>query len=213
MSVETEEEQIAQIKEWWQRNGTPLLAGVAIAMVGVFGWNTWQGQKTAAAESASVTYQRLVETSLQGDEVDAAEVSKFADELQKTAADSRYAVMAGLLEVKVAVDTGHLDDAEAELRRLMALQLEPGLSEIVRQRLARVLAAGDKIEDALQLLAGDAVPAFVANREELRGDLLVRLGRKAEARTAYLKARAAMPADAGLGVLQTKLDDLADKEA
>jgi predicted negative regulator of RcsB-dependent stress response len=71
----------------------------------------------------------------------------------------------------------------------------------------------ERSEEVLALIPGEAVPAFVAGREELRGDLLMRLGRKAEARTAYEKARAAMPQDAGLGVLQTKLDDLADKEA
>ena len=36
---------------------------------------------------------------------------------------------------------------------------------------------------------------------------------KAEARSAYEKARAAMPQEAGLGMLQIKLDDLADGEA
>ena len=56
-------------------------------------------------------------------------------------------------------------------------------------------------------------PAFVAGREELRGDLLVRLGRGAEARSAYEKARAALPQEAGLGTLQIKLDDLADGDA
>lgn len=209
----SEEEDIQQIKDWWQRNGMPLLLGGALALAGISGWNWWQNQQSAQAEQASVAYQQLIQASLQSEPVDTATVSKLTELLNQAYPDSRYALYASLLEVKVAVDTGHLADAEATLRRLMGQQLESGVAEVVRQRLARVLAAQDKPEEALQLLGGEAVPAFVASREELRGDLLVRLDRKAEARTAYQKARAALPADAGLGVLQTKLDDLADKEA
>ena len=39
--MQTEEEQIAQLKEWWQRNGKPLLAGGVLAVAGVFGWQYW----------------------------------------------------------------------------------------------------------------------------------------------------------------------------
>jgi predicted negative regulator of RcsB-dependent stress response len=38
----TDEEQLEQIKEWWQRNGMPLLAGAGLALVLVFGWQFWQ---------------------------------------------------------------------------------------------------------------------------------------------------------------------------
>ena len=38
----TEDEQIAQLKDWWQRNGKPLVLGAVIALVLVFGWQFWQ---------------------------------------------------------------------------------------------------------------------------------------------------------------------------
>lgn len=213
MSVHTEEEEIQQIKEWWKENGSSLLLGGALALALVVGWNVWHDRQARHSEGGSLVFQQLVETTLQSKDVDPAKVNELTEKLNKEYGDTGYAVYASLLRARTAVDTGHLDDAAAELRRLMASKLDTGMAEIVRQRLARVLAAQDKTDEALALLAGDAVPAFVAGREELRGDLLVRLGRKAEARTAYEKARAAMPQDAGLGVLQTKLDDLADKEA
>mgnify|MGYP006893684176 CR=1 FL=1 len=31
--MQTEDEQIAQIKDWWDRNGKPLLAGGVLALV------------------------------------------------------------------------------------------------------------------------------------------------------------------------------------
>ena len=42
MSDHTEEEQIALIKEWWQRNGKPIMTGGVLALVIVFGWQAWQ---------------------------------------------------------------------------------------------------------------------------------------------------------------------------
>ena len=71
----------------------------------------------------------------------------------------------------------------------------------------------DESEDALKLLAGDADQAFVAAREELKGDLLVKLDRSDEALQAYEKAKAALTAEAAVGGLQIKIDDLAKGDA
>jgi predicted negative regulator of RcsB-dependent stress response len=87
------------------------------------------------------------------------------------------------------------------------------LGEIARQRLARVLAAQNKAEDALKLLDGQVDKAFAASREELRGDLLVQLGRTDDAYAAYKKAKASLSEEAAVGGLQMKLDDLAKGDA
>ena len=54
MTSGTEEEQLAQIKDWWQRNGKPLVLGAVIALVLVFGWQFWQKHQINQAQSASV---------------------------------------------------------------------------------------------------------------------------------------------------------------
>lgn len=113
----------------------------------------------------------------------------------------------------MAVESGKLDDAASELKSVMDKPADATLSEISRQRLARVLAAQDKAEDALKLLDGDTDKAFLASREELKGDLLVQLGRADDAHGAYEKAKAALSDDAAIGGLQLKLDDLAKGDA
>lgn len=37
----TEDEQLAELKDWWQRNGKPLVTGGLLALVIVFGWQAW----------------------------------------------------------------------------------------------------------------------------------------------------------------------------
>ena len=62
MVSRTDDEELAVIKEWWQRNGKPLLTGVALALVAVFGWQGWQKYQANQAQGASVVYQQLLET-------------------------------------------------------------------------------------------------------------------------------------------------------
>ena len=112
-----------------------------------------------------------------------------------------------------ALETGKLDDAAAELKALLDKPADASIGELARQRLARVLAAQDKAEEGLKLLDGEADKAWQATREELRGDLLVQLGRTDEAHAAYEKAKATLADDAAVGSLQMKLDDLAKGDA
>ena len=105
MSDNTEEEQIALIKEWWQRNGKPLLAGGALALVIVFGWQAWQKHQVTQAQTASAIYQQLMEAALvPSEQVDAQKVAQLLTQLKAVNNDNAYAQYGRLLAVKVAVD-------------------------------------------------------------------------------------------------------------
>lgn len=212
--MQTEEEQIAQFRDWWQRNGKPMLTGGALALAVVFGWQAWQKYQTNQSQGASIVYQQLLETALNPSGTpDSAKVAELAGKLKSDFGGSHYAQYGSLFVAKVAVDAGKLDDAAAELKAVLDKPADATLGELARQRLARVLAAQGKAEDALKLLEGDADKAYLASREELKGDLLVQLGRADDAHAAYQKAKAALPEDAAVGGLQMKLDDLAKGDA
>ena len=212
--MQTEEEQIAELKDWWQRNGKPLLTGGALALAVVFGWQAWQKFQANQAQGASTLYQQLLETTLTPSGTpDAAKVAELAGKLKSEFAGSHYAQYGSLFVAKVAVESGKLDDAAVELKAVLDKPADDTLAELARQRLARVLAAQGKAEDALKLLEGDADKAFAASREELKGDFLVQLGRTDEAHAAYQKAKTALPEDAAVGGLQMKIDDLAKGDA
>ncbi len=187
MTSRTEDEDLAQIKDWWQRNGKPLVTGGILALAVVFGWQAWQKYQTNQAQGASIVYQQLIETALNpAGQPDPAKVAELA---------------------------GKLDDAVAELKAVMDKPADATLGELARQRLARVLAAQGKVEEGLKLLDGDADKAYVSTREELKGDLLVQLKRTDEARAAYEKAKQSLPEDGAGDALQIKLDDLSKGEA
>jgi len=210
----TDDEELAVIKDWWQRNGMPLLTGVVLALVVVFGWQGWQKYQANQSQGASLVYQQLLEAALDpSGKPDAGKVAELASTLKKDFSGTHYAQYGSLFVAKVAVEAGKLDDAASELQAIVDKPADDSLAELARQRLARVLAAQDKADDALKLLDAKVAPAFAASREELKGDLLVQLGRADDAHAAYEKAKAALAEDAAVGGLQMKLDDLAKGDA
>lgn len=210
----TEDDELAAMKDWWQRNGKPLVTGGLLALVVVLGWQAWTRYESNQSQGASALYQQLLETALTpSGQADTARVADIANKLKSEFGGTAYAQYGSLFVAKVAVDNGKLDDAVAELKLVTDKPASDTLGEIARQRLARVLAAQNKADDALKLLDGDAEKAFLASREELKGDLLVQLGRTDEAHAAYQKAKSALSEEAAVGGLQMKLDDLAKGDA
>ncbi len=210
----TEDDELAAMKDWWQRNGKPLVTGGLLALVVVLGWQAWTRYESNQSQGASALYQQLLETALTpSGQADTARVADIANKLKSEFGGSAYAQYGSLFVAKVAVDNGKLDDAVAELKLVTDKPASDTLGEIARQRLARVLAAQNKADDALKLLDGDAEKAFLASREEIKGDLLVQLGRTDEAHAAYQKAKSALSEEAAVGGLQMKLDDLAKGDA
>lgn len=214
MVSRTEDEELALIKDWWKRNGMPLLTGGILALAMVFGWQAWQKYQANQAHEASVLYQQLLEAALApGDQADPAKVVELTGKLKSDFGGAHYAQYGRLFAAKAAVEAGQLEDAAAELQVVLDKPADKTLEELARQRLARVLAAQDKVEEGLKLLDAEVEPAYQAAREELKGDLLVQLGRHDEAHAAYTKAKAALSEEAAIGGLQMKLDDLAKGDA
>lgn len=213
MASGSDDEQLAQIKEWWQRNGMPLLVGGVLALVLVFGWQGWQRHQLNQAQSASVLYQDLLTRVLDEGRANPAEVVRLGNQLKDDYGRSHYAQYGRLLLAKVAVEAGRLEDAASELRAVVDSPADDTLEELARQRLALVLAAQGEPEQGLSLLEGEAAEFFRASREEIRGDLLLQLGRQEQARAAYVRAMESQAPDAAVGALQMKVDDLARGEA
>lgn len=212
MSYQTEEEQVEKIKELWNRHGIPLLTGVVIALAGVFGWQGWTNYQETKAGNASALYQNMLETVLASEDEQArTRAAELAEQIRSEYGGTRYAQFAGLMQARLAVDAGDMDSAEQVLREVSDKAGDATLQEVARQRLARVLADQQRAEEGLELFSGQVTGALLAGREEVRGDLLLSLGRVAEARQAYTAAMQAIADPRDRPQLQLKLDDLAEE--
>lgn len=202
----SEHEQVEQIRRWWKDNGRALLLGLTLGIGGLAGYRYWDAAKTAMAESASQNYEQLIQMA-GAQKLD--DAMKAGHTIIESYPDSVYAKLSSLLIAKVAVEKNDYTQAKAELQRLLDSDGHGELANIARQRLARLLLAEGKHDEAHRLLEAVPVVAGESGAAELRADVLAARGDIAAARTKYLEALAA--ADK-LGLdrdsIQIKLDNL-----
>jgi len=203
---DTEEEQLEQLKKWWETNNTSLIAGVVTAVVLVTGYNFWQGHQQEQRDQSSTLYQNLLEAAATNNH-DA--VDKVADQLAVEHGSTAYAGYAALEKAKGKVQQGDLEAAKAILQQQMQSADDVQLRHIARLRLIQLQLATGQYEQGLKLIA-DVDPAksegYSANYDELQGDLYVALDRLDEARQAY---QSAIRSGKASPLAQFKLDDIA----
>ena len=217
MSYDTDEEQVEQLKRLWKEYGQPVLVGVLITLVGVFGYKAWQKNEYESAAAASKLYQDVLDTAGNGgslSEEDEATVHHVVDTLQKDYSSSRYAALATLFIARQQVQADELDKAVSSFEWILAQKPDASVEAVTRVRLARVLLAlpeanPQKALDTVAALKTDKT-SFAVSIESVRGDAYLALGQQDKAREAYQKALdAALEEGQSRPLLQLKLDDLA----
>ncbi|MFT6681568.1 tetratricopeptide repeat protein [Haliea sp.] len=211
----TEEEQVEALRRWWDENGRSTLVAIVLVLAGTFAWQGWQRYDAQRTASASDLYQQMLEAAALAQEgaATAAPVAQLATQLRRDFAGTSYAQFAALHQARVAVIAGDLEAAEADLRWVLGKADGGSETALVAQlRLARVVAAQGNVEQALALLAPEAMGKYQAAAAMARGDVLAGAGRAEEALAAYREAQALVqtyPAQLNLETLAAKLQSLA----
>jgi len=202
---ETEEEQVAALKDWWKANGSSVISGVVIAAITIGGWNFWQSYQQGKISQASAMYEQL----LQAQTADKTEsVDKIATNLNAEFGSTAYGAYGLLFQAKEKVKQNDLSAAKAIFEQAIAATDDAGIQHVARTRLIRVLLAQKEYEQGLQVIANvdqSSLGGFASIYDELKGDLYVAMERVGEARTAY---QSALQTGQSSPLLQFKLDDL-----
>ena len=66
----TDEEQIQHLKKWWDENGKSIIGGIAIGLIAIFGWRSWQDYLVTQGENASDLYEQMTADMRQKKEAD-----------------------------------------------------------------------------------------------------------------------------------------------
>jgi len=210
--VESDEEQLEQLKNWWDENGTSLVLTVVIALGGVFGFRAWEANVQQTGEAASAAYEDLVaavENIDADEEIMRDTAQSLATTLRSDFEGSAYSVFGALHMARLAVDAGDLDTAQSELEWALENAGEPQLDTLIRIRLARVLNASGDATAAMALLINHEPPVGqLVSFEETRGDTFHALGDLMNARDAYQKAIDALAEGETRPLLELKLADI-----
>jgi predicted negative regulator of RcsB-dependent stress response len=200
-------EQSERVQKWLRENGLSIVAGIAIGLVGIFGWQQWRNHQARNESMASQLYKQAQIAQASGKQDIAAQ---FSEQLMTDYAKSPYAIFAASDRAKQQLQAKQLDKAEASLAWAESHAGDPALKSLTQLRIAQVELGRDNTAAALSTL--DRIPAndYQGLVQELRGDVLVKLGRSDDARKAYQAALSALSEEAPQrGALKMKLDDLA----
>lgn len=180
-----EQEQLDQLKHFWQQYGN-LITWVLIAVMGTFaGWNLYQRWQLSQASQAAAMFDEIERTVKSGD---LTKVDRVLSDMKDKFANTTFAQQAGLLSAKAYFEGGKLEEAKAALAWVSGKSSDAGYQAIARLRLASLLIEGKAFEEALKQLNGDFPAEFAALVSDRRGDVYASQGKKAEAKAEYEKA-------------------------
>ena len=204
--LQSEKEQIEEMRAWWTVYGRYVIAGVVIAVGLLFGFNQHESNKIAAEMEASVLYETLGGHVADGDLDDAETV---ASEIASNYANTAYAAQSKLAMARLYMDKNRDQEAADVLSELIDMRGNKALRYVGRLRLARIMLYQDKPQEVIDLLADqDDNPAFTGLYAEVRGDAHAAMGQIAEAGDAYRIALADTSQTVSRGLVQMKLLDL-----
>jgi predicted negative regulator of RcsB-dependent stress response len=109
---------------------------------------------------------------------------------------------------KVKVDQSDLDGARFYYQWVVDHSSIVPLKDVARLRLARVLLAKGDTAGALQAVEAVDMKAFPLPAQELKGDILLAMGKRDEARAAYSAAVSAKAQGADQARLKMKLAEV-----
>lgn len=204
VAYETEEQQVEAIKSWWKHNGIAVTTGVILGIAALGGWRGWFWYQEKQAIAASDLYVQM-QTAVGKDDTDTLQTQ--AGILRTDYKSTVYAILAALHEAKIQVEKGDLAAAGDSLRWVIDHSGQDAVQDVARIRLARVLVADGKLDEAATVIDRDFPEAYASLVDEIRGDIFVAKGETVQAKQVY--DRALESADTGqVKFLQMKRDDL-----
>lgn len=203
-----EQEQIDELKSWWKEYGTLVMVVVAAASLSLAGYQGWRYYRHNQAVGAVTLYEQLDQAERAGDHK---KVRDIAGEITGKYGATTYGSYAALSAARASFETGDLAGAKSRLQWVIDNAREAELRDIARLRLAGVLLDEKNFSEALKLVDEKPVETLAGLYADLKGDILLTQGRRAEARGAYQlaldKSEAGSPYRSAV---QLKLDALGD---
>jgi predicted negative regulator of RcsB-dependent stress response len=202
----TDDEQLEEVKRYVREYAPVLIIGALLGAGGLFGWRYYLGYQNERGLKAGAQFSQL-SSALQS--ADVSKPRQIATDLIKDYPSSPYADQARLVLARMAVESGHVADANAPLTEVMNGSKDSELRQIARLRLARVLIDQGKPDDAIKLLSQATPGSFAGRYHEVHADALYA---KKDVPGAIAEYKAALEAaDAGgvdAAMVEMKMADL-----
>lgn len=202
----SEQEQIEILRNWIKQYAAVIIAGVVMSILAITGWRYWQEHQMKILNHASAIYDKMLMNRAQNDsEGTLNNANKLITHYPKTT----YSQMAALMLARDAVTKKDYKSAEKQFNWVLDHSSTSSLRQIARLRLARVMIAEEKPEEALKTIEKIEDKSFNGLTNEVKGDAYLAMKNMNMAREAYKQALAELPnAEVIRPLLQMKYDNL-----
>ncbi len=194
----SDDEQVERIKAWWKANGNSIIAGVVIGLGGFFAWQWWGGYQDKLAGEGAEAYE-LFEQAAFGN--DAKKTDDALAQLQSNFGDTSYSRFAAMELARQQVNAGSLEAAEKTLGNLLKQSTDSALKPLLETRLARLLVAQKRLDEAGKLLDSIKSDAYAAEIAAIRGEIAFLQGDMSGARAALEEAQQKGSSDENINYL------------
>ena len=177
-----EQEQVAELKAWWQQHGRLITAVIVAAALGFSGWQGWRIYQQNQAANAAGLYDALARAADGGD---AKAMRDAGGALLENFPRTMYASMGALVAARFHFDRNDLKSAKAQLQWALEHGRTDDIRDLARLRLAGVALDEKAYDEALKLLDEKHGAAYDAQYAAARGDVLIAKNQAAEAKAAY----------------------------
>lgn len=198
-----EQEQIAQIKGFWEQYGRLIILVLVVLLVVIAGWASWQFWQNHQAKGAAVVFDELNDAVMSQN---AAQAKDAVSRIQADYGRTDYASHAALIGAKLVHDQGDIDGAKNMLQWVVDNGREPGLKALAVLRLADILIDQKSYDAALTVLNTSVPKSFAGLIDDKRGNVYLGQGKTDEAKAAYSKAFVALKAQPYQQVVSGKLE-------
>ena len=200
-----EQEQVDELKALWKKYGKYITRGV-IAFFVLYGlYQGWGYYQTKQSLSASELYQSIVVL----DEKNTKDILEKSQKLMDDFSGTPYAGRAAILFAKASYLDGNKDKAKEKLDWATSHAKESATESIALIQLGQILVEEKKYEDALKKVNDVENEGYLGLSNDLKGDILNAMGKKEEAKKAYLEALKRFgPKDPYAKFTQEKLESL-----
>jgi predicted negative regulator of RcsB-dependent stress response len=201
-----EQEQIAELKAFWDKYGNLILTALTIVMALLAsknGWEWWQRKQSA---EAVVIFEKLDNAAK---EKNISVVKDSSGNLLENYKGTAYAPRGALIAAKVFFDAGDLRSAKAQLQWVVDNAREDEFKAAARIRIAGVLLDEKQYPDAIKALEFSAPKSFQPLVADRKGDIYLAQGNAAEAKKSYQSAVDALDdKNPWKAIIQIKLESL-----
>ena len=200
-----EQEQIEQLKAWWNRYGAIAMGLLTVALLIVLGWQGWAWYQNNQATQARGYFEALERASEQPGTDAMPRIVAAMETLKTDFAQTDYAGRGALVAAQALQARDDLDGAQEALEWLSQSNHE-ALAPVASLRLAGLLLDTEQYDQALATLA-DAPPAFEGLYADRQGDIYAAKGDREQALEQWREALTKIGVNQGLAsALQLKID-------